>query len=389
MGIANIGCRPPQNIAEIPLEISASLPMEPEPGIQSIIQTLESVSGVVARDSHGTIISVDLALERASATDETLRLALALPNLKKIRLAGNMISAEAFVILQTQSGIEELFLQDMSIGDEALFTVVSALPNLKRLTLRRLSNISDAGIIPLFRFPALQQLAFIEMPITGVAVQAIGESTRLVAFDVRNCAQLLPDDYKHLLRLPNLIDLKIGGFAVNDQCLEIVALLPDIQALTIDDSLISSGGFVKFVADSLSANTLETLVLNRNMALSDDALVAIANFPQLRRLILGEAMTTGAFLERLATDEQKRPKFNDIALRKTFLTEEAVLSLQVYQELQSLQISGSTLSRKGIETLLSFTQLERLDLGGCLFDDDARQFLQELGPLESLQSFRY
>jgi hypothetical protein len=360
-----------------------------EPDSQSVIQVIENAFGAVERDSQGSIIGVDLALERASATDEVLKLALTLPNLKKLRLAGSTISAEAFALLKTQSDLEELFLHNLILRDEDFLPVVSALPKLTRLTLRRLSHISDTGVTPLFRFPALRQLSLIDMPLTGASLQAIGESTTLVVFDVRDCAQLVPDDYKILLQRPQLVDLRIGGFAVNDQCLEIVSQFPALKALTLEDSLMSAKGFERFIADSLSTGSLETLVLNRNMALTNDALLALGHLPRLRRLILTDAMVTGVFLERLAEDEQKRPKFNDLALRKTLLSEEALGTLKRYPELRSLQMSGIALSKSGVETLLSLSQLERLDLTDCFFDEDARQYLQTLELPESLKSFRY
>ena len=360
-----------------------------EPDIIPIIQAIEEAFGAVERDAQGTIIGVDLALERASATDDVLELALTLPNLKKIRLAGSTISAEVFAQMKTQSDLEELFLQDMTIRDEDFLSVVSAFPNLSRLTLRRLANITDTGIASLLQFPALRQLALIEIPLTGAGLQAIGAATALTVLDVRNCAQLVPDDYKHILRQPQLVDLKIGGFAVNDQCLEIIAELAALKALTLEDSMVSAKGFEKFVSGSLSAGTLETLVLNRNMAITDDALLALGNLPRLRRLILTDAMITGVFLERLAEDEQKRPKFSDLALRKTFLAEEKLAVLKRYPELRSIQVSGIALSVQGIEVLLSLAQLERLDLTDCFFGEDVRQYLQELELPEVLKSFRY
>ena len=388
--VAAVGCRPPQNVSETPSESERFVrheepEKESEHDILNVLQAIEDVLGSVERDAQGTIIGVDLAVERASATDEVLKLALTLPNLQKFRLAGGTVSAEAFAVLKTQSGIEELFLQDMMIREEEILSVVSTLPKLKRLTLRRLSNISDAGIILLFRFPALRQLALIEMSLTGAGLQSLEDSMSLTALDVRNCAQLNPEDYRNLVRLPQLADLKIGGFAVNDQCLEIVALLPALKGLTLDDSLVSAKGFEKFVTDSLSADSLETLVLNRNMSLSDEALFAIGNFSRLKRLILGNAMVTGVFLERLAENEQKRPQFNDLALRKTFLTEEAIASLKKYPELQSLQITGGVLSKNGVETLLSLPRLGRLDLTDCSLDEDARQYLQGLELPKSLK----
>ena len=361
----------------------------PEPNIQPALQAIEGAFGLVERDTQGTIVGVDLALERASATDEVLKLALALPNLKKFRLAGGTVSAEVFSALTTQPDLEELFLQDLVIRDEEFLPVVSTLSKLGRLTLRRLPNISDESIIPLFCLPALRQLALIEMPITGVSLRSLDDSMTLAALDVRNCAQLVPDDYKNLLRLPQLADLRIGGFAVNDRSLEVIALLPTLRGLTIDDSLVSADGFKKLMENSRSAGTLETLVLNRNSSLSDDTLLAIGNLPQLRRLILNDAMVTCVFLERLAEDEQKRPKFNELSLRQTFLTGEAIAVLKKYPELQSLQITGIVLSKEKLEMFLSLPRLERLDLIGCSLDEDARRFLQESELPKLLKSLKY
>jgi hypothetical protein len=386
------GCSPHQSNGETLSESREPLPVflvAPQYDTTTSIQAIEAAFGAVERNLQGTVVGVDLALERASATDEVLKLALTLPNLKKFRLAGGTISTEGFAALAIQSDLEELFLQDLMIRDEEFLSVVSVLPKLQRITLRRLPNISDAGIMPLFHYPALRQLALIEMPITGACLRSLGDSGTLAALDVRYCAQLSPDDYKNLSQLPQLVDLKIGGFAVDDQCLEIIALLPNLRGLTIDDSLVSASGFEKFITVSLSSASLETLVLNRNTSFSDETLLVLGNLPRLKRLILGDAMVTGTFLEHLAGDEQKRPKFNDIALRQTFLTEESIASLKKYPELQNLQISGVALSREGVETLLSLPRLERLDLKDCSLDEDAHRLLQELELSKSLKSLRY
>ena len=353
------------------------------------IQAIEDALGAVERDAEGTIVGVDLAHGRASATDDVLKLAATLPNLKRFRLAGGTISAEAFAALKTQSELEELFLQDLRIRDEEFLPVISALPRLQRLTLRRLSNMTDAGVIPLFRIPTLRQLGLIEMPITGASLRTLEDTMTLAALDVRNCSQLTPGDYKYLLRLPRLVDLRIGGFAVNDQSLEVIADLPNLRGLTIDDSLISANGFGNFVASSRSASTLETLVLNRNMAITDNALLAIGDLPRLRRLILGDAMVTGSFLVQLAEDETKRrPRFNDISLRQTFLNERAIASLTQYPELQRLHITGVAISLEGLETILSLPQLEHLDLGDCSLDEGALRRLRESELPETLRSVR-
>jgi hypothetical protein len=253
--------------------------------------------------------------------------------------------------------------------------------------------LSDAelGTLPQ-RLPALRNLALIEMEqLTGESLAAMAKwSASLVALDVRLCGRLSAGDYRYLVSMPKLADLKIGGFAVTDDVLTAIAPLPSLRGLTIDDALFTKDGFEKFAANFASAEKLETLVLQRNMAVSDDALLVLGNLPRLRRLILGDAMVTGAFLSRLAEEGQSRPKLGELSLRKTFLTEEAIQSLEKYPELRSLQISGTVLSRKGVETLLSLSGLERLDLTDSFLDDDARQYLQETELLpKSLKSLKY
>ena len=362
---------------------------ETEYDFLTAIQAIEGALGAVERDPQGTIIGVDLALERASATDEVLRLATTLPNLRRFRLAGGTVSAEAFATLKAQSELEELFLQDLRVQDEEFLSVMSALPNLRRITLRRLSNLTDEGIIPLFRIPLLRQFNLIEMPITGASLRSLEDTMTLAALDVRNCGQLLPDDYKYLLRLPQLVDLRIGGFAVDDRVLEVITLIPRLRGLTIDGSLISAGKFENFIANSPSAETLETLVLNRNTGLMDNALLEIGNLPRLRRLILGDAMVTGSFLVQLAENEETRPKFNDLSLRRTFMNAAAIASLANYPELQSLQITGVVVSLEGLETILSLPLLERLDLSGCSLDEGALRRLQESELPELLRSITF
>jgi hypothetical protein len=178
-----------------------------------IVSAIESSFGSAERDSSGKIVGVDLAKDRTSASDEVLRQVLKLPDLKRLRLAGGNTLPETFAGISKQKSLEELYLQDLPINGEELETVSSALPKLQRLTLRRLTNVSDIA-----RLPALRNLALIEMNVTPKTFRSIIEQKTITALDIRNCSGLTPDDYRNLKSLDRLADLKIGEFCRRSGC---------------------------------------------------------------------------------------------------------------------------------------------------------------------------
>ncbi|GHT29702.1 hypothetical protein FACS18942_10810 [Planctomycetales bacterium] len=369
--ILAIGCTPkPQQ---------TTISVAPVPETTEIVAAIEAAFGAVERDNTGNIIAVDLAKGRASATDEVLRLALKLPNLKRFRLAGSSITPETFATIETQKSLEDLFLKDLPIDGEQIIPALLSLPKLQRLTLRCLTKVS---VLP--KLPGLRNLALIEMNITESMFRSIIEQQSLVALDIRDCSGLTSDRYRSLKSLNQITDLKIGGFAVNDEVLEAITPIPNLTGLTIDDAFITPEGFAKFVAYSPSAATLETLVFNQNMSLLDESLLPLKNLPQLKRLTVCGMMVTGNFLARLSEDESTRPKLKQLSLRKTLLMPEEVEALKKYPELRILNLSGIGLNREIIETVASLDSLEELDIRDCPFDDGIEPLLQKMKTLKKL-----
>jgi hypothetical protein len=344
-----------------------------------IVSAIETAFGAVERDNAGNIIAVDLAKERASATDDVLRLALKLPNLKRFRLAGSGITAETFAAIETQKHLEDLFLNDLPLDSEHIAPALVSLPKLQRLTLRRLTKVS---VLP--KFPALRNLALIEMNITEPMLRFIIEQQSLVALDIRNCSGLTADNYRSLKSLKRLTDLKIGGSSVSDEVLEAITPIPNLTGLSIDESFITPEGLAKFVADSPSAATLETLVFNRNTSLLDDALLPLKNLPLLKRLTVCDMMVTGNFLSLLAGDESTRPKLKQLSLRKTLLLPEGAESLKKYPELRVLNLSCIGLNVEIAEIVASLDFLEELDIRDCPFDNDVELLLRKMKTLKKL-----
>jgi hypothetical protein len=220
------------------------------------VAAIEAAFGAVQKDKSGNIIAVDLANDRASASDEVVKKALELPNLKSLRIAGSTIKPETFAALKTQTELTDLFLKDVKINDNQLHEALKPLSKLRRLTLRRLPDITAVPLLP-----TLRNLSLLEISFTPDTLPTILANKDLTALDLRGCNGLTSDNYKTLSSLNKLVDLKIGGFAVNDEVLEAVTPLPNLTGLTIDDTFITAEGFADYVKNSPSAVTLKMLVI--------------------------------------------------------------------------------------------------------------------------------
>jgi len=213
--------------------------------------------------------------------------------------------------------------------------LLKSLPQLKRLTLRRTPNVTA---IP--KVVTLRNLSLIEMDVTERMFASILAMKDLGALDLRYCSGLTLEQYKQLNQLPKLRDLKIGGFAVNDEVLETVTTLPNLTGLTLDDSFITTKGLAKYIAQSPSAKTLQMVVINKG-TLTDEDLLPLNKLQKLQRLTVSNAMVTGSFLGKWAAEETSRPKLKRLSLRNTLLNEENAVHLKKYLELQQTDLSGT------------------------------------------------
>ena len=355
------------------------------PEAAEIEKRIEAAFGTIEHNGEGIIVSIDLARDRASATDDLIRAALSVPSLKRFRLACGNAAAESLAGLTKQREIEDLYLQDIPIHDADWKPLLEEHPKLARLTLRRLPHLSDAELAVLpRRIPALRNLALIEMELSGEALAEIAKSETLTALDVRNCSHLIAEDYRWLTSMPKLADLKIGGFSITDDVLMTVASCRFLRGLTIDDALITPAGFEKFTENFSSAETLEMFVFNRTSTLFDHSLLSLKKFPNLKRLTVNGMMVTGSFLEYLAEDEATRPKLQRLSLRKAFVSEAGIAALKKYPELRNLDLSGVALSPELMEIIISLNFLEELDVTGCGLDETSFQRLKSHPSLKRL-----
>jgi Leucine-rich repeat (LRR) protein len=263
--------------------------------------------------------------------------------------------------------------------------ILAALPDLKRLTLRRCANLTDQSAETFFAQNSLRNLALIEMNISHATLETLVRSPSITALDLRDCSRLMPDNYAVVEKMPQLTDLKIGGFGINDTVLEHVSQLPNLTGLTVEDAMISPDGFAKMLETATWKNKLTLLVLSRDTMLFDAGLSPIQNLPKLKRLTVNGMMVTGTFLEKLAEDESTRPKLETLSLRKALLTVDGAKALRHYHELKSLDLSGVAMTEELVEIIATLDTLETLNLSECRLTDEIVKPLRNMPNVKSLE----
>ena len=350
----------------------------------NVLATIENAFGGIERNNDGVITGVDLAQARSSVNDEVLNAALTIPGLKKLRVAGSAISRETLSIIAGQTQLEELYLQDTVASDNELTLFLTALPNVKRLTLRRCAQVTDLSAESFLAENNLRNLALIEMNVGREMLETLACSRTITAIDLRDCSRLTPEDYALVAGMTQLVDLKIGGFNINDKVLEYISQLPNLTGLTVEDAMISADAFAQMLETAAWKSKLTQLVLSRNATLYDDGLLPVYSLPKLKRLTVNGMMVTGTFLAPPSENENARPKLETLSLRKAFLTADGVAALQKYHELKSLDLSGVAMTEELAEIIATLDTLETLNLSECRMTDEMAKPIRNMPNVKSL-----
>ncbi len=228
---------------------------------QQVLQQVRAAGGEVEGPIGGATTLIDLASDRVSADDPLVQSLIAFPRLKRLRLAASSVGGDTVLtLLQELPELRELLLQDVPLTDQQLSAALQRLSSLERLTLRRLGGVTDQSITALQRCQQLEVLALIEMNgITGASLVELRQLSALRAVDLRNCGNLRLEDFRHLLQLPQLADLKLGGPAVTDEVLSVIVQHPRLYSLSIEDAEVSQDCLECLATNRAFASRLRTL----------------------------------------------------------------------------------------------------------------------------------
>ncbi len=327
-----------ESIVEAALERAALTEIQ-----QESIDRILAAGGVIEYDQRGYPTLIDLASDRVFADDELILSALEFPRLSRLRLAVSKATPAVLAELGSMTGLEELMLQDAAVTDQDLSGILAAAAKLERLTLRRLSQVSDGIVEPLAKCSHLRVLGLIEMNgISGAALGGLPALEQLRVLDLRNCGGLMADDFKQLLKLDQLDELKLGGPAINNEVLRLIALHPRITSLAIEDAEVSGDCLSCLAASPDFATRLRGLSFARCFGLTDESLDLLPEFPQLESLVLRDILVTGTFLVALDARKAGPLPLRTLHVTKGFLSDATLEKLpQCCPHLTRLDVRGN------------------------------------------------
>ena len=366
-----------------------AVPSDPGPSAEEIEQTIDAIhkaGGTVTRDADGSITGVDLTRKRTPVDDKLAQAVLRLPRLRMLRLAVDAISPETLSRLGSHRQLTELALRDAPLTDAQLVRLLESLPQLKRLTLRRISGVADAGLDAVAALPELEVLGLIEMDISGRDLARFQRRGRLRSLDLRDCEGLAADDYRALSAMGQLKDVKIAGPALTDSTLEIVAALPSLHSLLVADSSIPDDAIKRLGKDREFVDRIRSLAFTRCHGANDEALSFVTAMPRLETLSIRECTISGAFFMRWAeTPAEELPRLRTLVVRGAFLSERAIAVLPRFvSSLKRLDLSEVMLSPGAMKSIGKLSELQSLCLSSCSLTDEAIEPIKNLKNLTTL-----
>ena len=241
-------------------------------------------------------VSLDIRLIELSR--EQHERIFAIPSLKKLRLFNTSLNAEdlsdlsgslflpklsSLAIQQSPIGtdvtwkamapnLEELDLEGTKLQDSDLFAIWE-LESLVSLNISR-TYVTGTGLRHLVHLKDLRNLEFAKKPRSGIGTildnRKWGDPW---TFDLELCDVPL---------LPKLTSLDVSGARMNLKSFEWISMLPNLKALSIKDSTVTSQALSMLVETKIVELDLSGSILTPNM------LKEIAQFPELRTLRIEE-----------------------------------------------------------------------------------------------------
>jgi len=356
------------------------------PTVQQIETTVTDVvkrcGGKIVRNAKTRRINeVDVAANRSSIDDAAFSTIMQLRELKKLSISGGSLSEESLKQLENQITLEELSLVDTITGDADFAALCRSLPKLKRLTLRRLTKLSDQGLVSLCELKELRNLALLNLSIGGSGLETVAALSSLRALDLRGCNQLTTDDYRHLEKMTGLTDLKIGGASINADVMRTVASLPNLTGLTVEDATMTAEIWEELFALPNWSDNMTALAFARMYSVNDRVLERLFGFRKLKTLSLRAVPVRGAFVRDLPPASPLLDTLQTLGMTKNFATPEEILQLKRLRNLNKLDFSNTPMTLEKIEALSTLEHLEALILTECQLTD---AMVEKLVPLTNL-----
>lgn len=186
---------------------------------------------------------------KTEVDDDGLGFLAKCPNLKVLAVDHLWVSVDTLAILP--DGMLELYAAKTLVDDEALETIASKLPNIKKLRTAG-NSISDAGLEKLASMP-LEELDVSEcQQFSDAGLESIGKIKTLKKLNLWR-TPTTDAGVKHLAGLTNLQWLNLDNIVLSDAGLESLTELDNLEFLHLGSTQVTDAGMKYLVElDSLS-----------------------------------------------------------------------------------------------------------------------------------------
>jgi len=213
---------------------------------------------------------------------EVLKYVANIPTLKVLRLRGAIYRDRSIENLAGHPALKVFFLQDASVSDDFLDSVV-AIPTLVDLSMFRLLDISndgmqklenaklqrllirendlidDEGIVVIKTMPDLSRLILYELRAVSDEglIAAISGNKKLVNLALYDMDSITDESRKALATTTNLRSLELRKTGQTDETLKLVAKLPRLESIIIGDNSKFTDEGLASLGESKSLKTIE------------------------------------------------------------------------------------------------------------------------------------
>lgn len=200
---------------------------------------------------------------KTTVDDEGLKPLASLKSLKALLLDFLWVSGEGIKELKGLDKVEELYLAGTLCGDADLAVVVETFPNLKKLRVSKLSQV------------------------TGEGLSHIKNLSQLIDLDLSENSALFDDGMTHLSGMTQLKRLNLWRVPLTDVGVTELAPLTNLEWLNLDNTQLSDAGL-----DHLSGMNKLTFLHLGSTYVTDDGLSKLAGLKSLKDLKLTRTAVT-------------------------------------------------------------------------------------------------
>lgn len=346
----------------------------------------------------GRPFGLDLSGSRLS--DGALGEATKLTQLARLDLADTPVTDTGLEHLAGATGLTHLSLRGTRVTDDGL-RHLAGLTNLTYLDLRR-TGVTDAGLAHLAGLTGLTHIDLREVKLTGrgvshlaalpalseldldtpqvtdevtAALGAAGKLHTLYAQSRRRPARdtdihemwlshtpISDAAVKHLVALPNLTWLDLGGTRVTDSGMEALAGHAKLESLAVSGTEVTDAGIMSLI----SSNSLKYLYLSDEQV--TDELLASLTAAHKMHLLMNRAqgalmpeIRVGSGVNQKVVNAYRDQAANDPAIRR-------------------LSLARTRISDAAVASLADLTDLEELDLTDTKVTDEGKKRIREKLP---------